>query len=145
MVITGSGELPASYPLLKMLATLGSYLSGIPGGIFSPSLATGAGLGSTLSALMPDSEAGAVVILGMVGYFTGVVQTPITAMVIVMEMTQDSALVLPLMATAFIAYITSRIVCPESLYPALAKSFLGSATQSQAATGETAHSSANRQ
>lgn len=129
MVITGSGELPATYPLLKMLATLGSYLSGIPGGIFSPSLATGAGLGSTLSWLMPDIAAGAIIILGMVGYFTGVVQTPITAMVIVMEMTQDTGLVLPLMATAFLAYITSRIVCPESLYPALAKSFLDSGSR----------------
>jgi H+/Cl- antiporter ClcA len=132
MIMTGSGELPASYPVLKMLATLGSYLSGIPGGIFSPSLATGAGLGSTLAALMPDTETGAIIILGMVGYFTGVVQTPITALVIVMEMTQDTALVLPLMATAFIAYITSRIVCPESLYPALAKTFMGSKPRQQA-------------
>jgi H+/Cl- antiporter ClcA len=145
LIMTGSGELPASYPLLKMLATLGSYLSGIPGGIFSPSLATGAGLGSTLSALMPGTEAGAVIILGMVGYFTGVVQTPITAMVIVMEMTQDTALVLPLMATAFVAYITSRIVCPESLYPALAKSFLEGGTQQKAATSETTGPSDNRQ
>jgi H+/Cl- antiporter ClcA len=144
MIMTGSGDLPASYPVLKMLATLGSYLSGIPGGIFSPSLATGAGLGSTLSALMPDSEAGAVVILGMVGYFTGVVQTPITAMVIVMEMTQDTGLVLPLMATAFIAYITSRIVCPESLYPALAKSFLDNGNQQQASTGGTSGQVADR-
>jgi H+/Cl- antiporter ClcA len=112
-------------------------LSGIPGGIFSPSLATGAGLGSTLAALMPDTETGAIIILGMVGYFTGVVQTPITALVIVMEMTQDTALVLPLMATAFIAYITSRIVCPESLYPALAKTFLGSKPRQQAPTTAT--------
>lgn len=125
MVITGAGELPAGYPILKMLATLGSYLSGIPGGIFSPSLATGAGLGSALSAFMPGTELGAVIILGMVGYFTGVVQTPITAMVIVMEMTRETDMVLPLMATAFLAYITSRVVCPESLYPALAKPFLG--------------------
>jgi len=138
MIMTGGGELPASYPVLKMLATLGSYLSGIPGGIFSPSLATGAGLGSTLSVLMPDTETGAVIILGMVGYFTGVVQTPITALVIVMEMTQDTALVLPLMATAFIAYITSRIVCPESLYPELAKTFLDSGGQRQTAAAGTA-------
>jgi H+/Cl- antiporter ClcA len=125
MIITGTGELPASYPILKMLATLGSYLSGIPGGIFSPSLATGAGMGSALSALLPDTEVGAIIILGMVGYFTGVVQTPITAMVIVMEMTRETQMVLPLMATAFLAYISSRMVCPESLYPALASPFLG--------------------
>lgn len=124
MIINGDGALPYSYPLLKMLATLGSYLSGIPGGIFSPTLATGAGMGSTLSALMPGLNVGAVITLGMVGYFTGVVQTPITALVIVMEMTSENGLALPLMATAFLAYITSRLVCPESIYPALAKAFL---------------------
>jgi H+/Cl- antiporter ClcA len=145
MIITGSGDLPDSYPVLKMLATLGSYLSGIPGGIFSPSLATGAGLGSSLSALMPDTETGAVIILGMVGYFTGVVQTPITALVIVMEMTQDTGLVLPLMATAFIAYITSRVVCPDSLYPELAKTFLGSGNQPAVAKTTTACHPGDRQ
>ncbi len=129
MIITGEGVLPASYPFLKILATLASYLSGIPGGIFSPSLATGAGMGSALSELMPGISLGAVITLGMVSYFTGVVQTPITAMVIVMEMTSDTGLVLPLMATAFIAFITSRIVCPESIYPALAKSFLPAGNQ----------------
>ena len=66
----------------------------------------------------------AVIILGMVGYFTGVVQTPITAFVIVMEMTDNQSLVLPLMATAFIAYLTSRLVCPEPIYRVLALNFL---------------------
>ena len=145
MIMTGAGELPSTYPVLKMLATLGSYLSGIPGGIFSPSLATGAGLGSTLSVLMPDADLGAVIILGMVGYFTGVVQTPITAMVIVMEMTRDTGLVLPLMATAFIAYITSRMVCPESLYPELAKSFLGGGGQQKTSPPESTTIPAGRQ
>ena len=124
MIITGSGELPVYYTFLKMLATLGSYLSGIPGGIFSPSLATGAGLGAMISEFITAVPAGTLVILAMVGYFTGVVQTPITALVIVMEMTDNTDLVLPLMATAFLAYITSRIICPYSIYRALADSFL---------------------
>jgi H+/Cl- antiporter ClcA len=123
-VITGEGKLPLYYPFLKMLATLVSYLSGIPGGIFAPSLASGAGLGAALSDLMTTVPTGTVVILGMVGYFTGVVQTPITALVIVMEMTNDTELVLPLMATAFIAHISSRVICPHSIYRVLAESFL---------------------
>jgi H+/Cl- antiporter ClcA len=135
MLISGEAALPASYPFLKILATLGSYLSGIPGGIFSPSLATGAGLGSTLSSFMPGVALGAVITLSMVGYFTGVVQTPITAMVIVMEMTSDTGLVLPLMATAFLAYLTSRLVCPESIYSALAKEFLPTIGQKTEKTG----------
>ncbi len=123
-IITGEGELGADYPFLKMLATWVSYISGIPGGIFAPSLATGAGLGNTLAGFLSGYPTGAIIILGMVGYFTGVVQTPITAFVIVMEMTDNNALLLPLMATAFIAYATSRIVCPEPIYQALARAFL---------------------
>jgi H+/Cl- antiporter ClcA len=123
-IITGSSQLPASYPAMKMLATMFSYLSGIPGGIFAPSLATGAGVGAELARWMPDLPVAAIIILGMVGYFTGVVQTPITAFVIVMEMTDNHDLLLPLMATAFLAYVTSRFVCPEPIYRALALNFL---------------------
>ncbi|VAW73056.1 Chloride channel protein [hydrothermal vent metagenome] len=123
-IITGSSTLPESYPFMKMLATIFSYLSGIPGGIFAPSLATGAGVGAEIASWMPSMPASAIIILGMVAYFTGVVQTPITAFVIVMEMTDNQQLLLPLMATAFIAYATSRMVCPEPIYRELAKQFL---------------------
>ncbi len=124
LIITGSGELPAGYPFAKMAATVFSYLSGIPGGIFAPSLAAGAGMGAEIAGWLPDIPVAAVIVLGMVGYFTGVVQTPITAFVIVMEMTDNQGLLLPLMATAFLAYVTSRFVCPEPIYRALAENFL---------------------
>jgi len=123
-LIAGTSTAPDGYPAYKMLATVFSYLSGIPGGIFAPSLAAGAGVGDELAAWMPGIPAAAIVILGMVGYFTGVVQTPITAFVIVMEMTDNHDLLLPLMATAFIAYGTSRMVCPTPIYRVLALGFL---------------------
>lgn len=123
-IITGSSDLPQNYSLMKMAATLFSYLSGIPGGIFAPSLAAGAGVGAEIASWMPELPFAAIAILGMVGYFTGVVQTPITAFVIVMEMTDNHGLLLPLMATAFIAYGTSRLVCPDPIYRELAKNFL---------------------
>lgn len=123
-VITGTGEAEAAYPFLKMIATTASYFSGIPGGIFAPSLATGAGLGSVLADLFSGPAVEAIVILTMVAYFTGVVQTPITAFVIVMEMTANHTMLLPLMATAFIAYGTSRLICHEPIYRSLAQGFL---------------------
>lgn len=123
IIATGTAPDPL-YPLYKFLATAASYLSGIPGGIFAPSLATGAGLGAELASWFPEVSAAAVTTLGMVGYFTGVVQTPITAFVIVMEMTDNHTMVLPLMATAFIANTVSKLICPEPIYRALARSFL---------------------
>lgn len=123
-ILNGNDDVPESFALLKLAATAVSYLSGIPGGIFSPSLAVGAGLGQNLTHILPYASAGAVILLGMVGYFAGVIQAPITAFVIVMEMTDNHSMVLPLMATALIAMFVSRMVCKEPLYQALAHNFI---------------------
>ncbi len=126
--------LPWSFGILKFAATTLSTISGIPGGIFSPSLAVGAGLGANVAHLFPAAPLGAIVVLGMVSYFAGVVQAPITAFVIVTEMTENHNMVLPLMVASLIAYATSRLVCPEGVYHALAKGFLRRET---AASGPT--------
>jgi len=123
-VVEGTAQLPTFFPVLKLLATVVSYLSGIPGGIFAPSLAIGAGIGQWLSGLIPSAPAGAVVLLGMVAYFSGVVQAPITATVIVMEMTDNQRMTIPLLATSMLAFGVSRLVCRRPLYGALARRFL---------------------
>ncbi|MEO8164451.1 MAG: chloride channel protein [Betaproteobacteria bacterium] len=123
-ILEGTGALPDSYGLLKFAATMVSYVSGIPGGIFAPSLAVGAGLGSNLAAFAPYAPVGAVVVLGMVSYFAGVVQAPVTAFVIVVEMTDNHDMILPLMAAALIAAACSRIVCSQPVYKALAEQFI---------------------
>ena len=117
-------DLPSSYFVLKFAATVVSYVSGMPGGIFAPSLAVGAGLGHWIAHLLPQAPAGAVVLLAMVGYFSGVVQAPITAAVIVLEMTANQSMTLPLMATALLAFAVSRLVCRRPLYGALARRYL---------------------
>ncbi len=109
---------------LKLIATVLSSISGIPGGIFAPSLAVGAGLGGDIAPLFPDAPLAAILLLGMVSYFAGVVQAPITAFVIVTEMTDNHAMVVPLMAASLIAYATSRLICHEGIYHALSKGFL---------------------
>ncbi len=116
--------LPWNFGILKFAATTLSTISGIPGGIFSPSLAVGAGLGANVAHFFPAAPLGAIILLGMVSYFAGVVQAPITAFVIVTEMTQNHNMVLPLMVASLIAHATSRLVCPEGVYHALSKNFL---------------------
>ncbi|OSI66304.1 chloride channel protein [Bradyrhizobium canariense] len=121
--------LPQDFGILKLLATTFAAISGIPGGIFSPSLAVGAGLGSNIASFFHDAPLGAIMLLGMVSYFAGVVQAPITAFVIVTEMTDNHAMVVPLMAAALIAHATSRMICEEGIYHALAKGFIERATR----------------
>jgi len=123
-MVEGTTTLSGYYPLLKFAATVISYISGIPGGIFAPSLSVGAGLGAWLSHFVPEAPAGAVVLLGMVAYFSGVVQAPITAAIIVMEMTDNQRVTVPLLAASFLAFAVSRIVCRRPLYGALARYFL---------------------
>jgi H+/Cl- antiporter ClcA len=117
-------RLAASFAPLKFIANTASSLAGIPGGLFSPSLSVGAGLGSLVAALLGAHAVGAIALLGMTGYFAGVVQAPITAFVIIEEMSDNSAMVIPLMIAAFIGYGVSRLFQRESIYHALARNFL---------------------
>ncbi|MGJ4907850.1 chloride channel protein [Bradyrhizobium sp. HKCCYLS2033] len=126
--------LPSDFGVLKFLATTFAAISGIPGGIFAPSLAVGAGIGANVASLFQQSPLAPIMLLGMVAYFAGVVQAPITAFVIVTEMTDNHAMVVPLMMASLIAYGTSRLICEEGLYHALAKGFVARAeTKAEAA------------
>jgi H+/Cl- antiporter ClcA len=110
----------------KFIASLATAVSGIPGGIFAPSLAVGAGLGRGLGALCGTGAFSLVAVLGMAGYFAGVVQAPLTAFVIIMEMTGNRDNVIPLMLAAVLGFGASKLVAPTPLYHALAKNFLPS-------------------
>lgn len=123
-VLHDQKDLSFFYAPLKFMATVLSSISGIPGGIFSPSLSVGAGIGADMAWLFPTTPIGALVLLGMVSYFSGVVQAPITAFVIVAEMTDNHSLMVPLMLAALIAQGASRLVCKEGIYHALSKKFI---------------------
>ncbi|MES0873909.1 chloride channel protein [Sinimarinibacterium thermocellulolyticum] len=137
-------QLPLLYPLIKAAATLLSYLSGIPGGVFSPSLAIGAGLGADLAHLLDFAPTAAVVLLGMAAYFSGVTQTPLTAAVIVSEMTLDQRMVLPLMAASLIAAGIARLIWRDSLYQALMRDILADAAEPSSTSAPKRRSSTPR-
>lgn len=122
-MIDGS-HAPLWFGPAKFAATLLTAAAGLPGGIFAPSLATGAGVGNLVHALFPAEPTGAVVLLGMVAYFTGVVRAPLTAVIIMSETTASRGLMLPLLATALIAEGAASLVCRERLYHGLAAGFL---------------------
>ncbi|MHB1206790.1 MAG: chloride channel protein [Rhodospirillaceae bacterium] len=129
-LLDSAAAVPAAFGIVKVAATLLSAICGIPGGIFSPSLAIGAGLGSNLGFLFPHVDPGALFLLGMVAYLTGVVQAPITAFVIVTEMADAHGLIMPLMATAVVAHAVSRSISAKGIYHALAESYLHAANTS---------------
>lgn len=124
--------LPMLFFLEKFAAGFLSLLSGIPGGIFAPSLSIGAGLGSTLGTLL-DTSISLAAVLGMAGYFAGVVQAPMTAFVIILEMTGNHEAAIPLMAVSMLGYLTSRILSREPLYHGLSRVFIAAAIRSRRA------------
>jgi len=128
-------ELPAGFFLAKLLATLASTVSGIPGGLFAPSLSVGAGMGNLVGGLL-GASLGLAAVLGMASYFAGVVQSPMTAFVIVMEMTATQEHALPVMAAAMLGYGVSRLLSPEPLYHGLARLWLADALRSRRLRGQ---------
>jgi H+/Cl- antiporter ClcA len=114
-------EFSLIFPFFKLLTTALSYLSGMAGGIFSPSLSIGAGIGLLTAKIIGFVNFKACALFGMVAFFSGAIQAPLTAVIIVMEMTDEHILAIPFMIAAFIASSTGRRIMHESLYHYLAK------------------------
>jgi H+/Cl- antiporter ClcA len=107
----------------KFVASLAAAASGAPGGIFAPSLATGAGVGAAFAHLGIGVASRDAVVLGMTSYLSGVVQAPLTSAVILMEMTREPGLVGPLLLAALLARWSSGWVMPEPIYHLLSRSW----------------------
>ncbi len=105
--------------------TIVAYGSGAAGGLFSPALVLGSALGyligeiefMVLHAGSPTTYA----LVGMGAFFTAVARVPITAIVIVFELTTDFRLVLPLMISAVMAYGVAEAIKSGSIYQHLLK------------------------
>jgi CIC family chloride channel protein len=112
--------------VLKLIAVTTSYASGNAGGIFGPSLFLGAMLGGAVGTaahhLFPASTAlpGAYALVGMGAVFAGVVRAPMTSVLIIFEMTQDYAVIVPLMIANLVSLFVASLLQHEPIYEALA-------------------------
>ena len=111
-MLEGHADLPGLYTLLKFCATWLSAWSGVPAGMFAPSLTIGAGIGHDVALLagLTPAQAIPLIALGMVGFLASTTQGPITAFIIVMEMVAGHTMVLSLMACALLAASVGRLV-----------------------------------
>ncbi|MBB5063697.1 chloride channel protein [Granulicella mallensis] len=111
--------------VLKLFAVTTSYASGNAGGIFGPALFIGAMLGGSLGTvahhLLPALTAtpGAYALVGMGAVFAGVVRAPMTSVLIIFEMTQDYAVIVPLMLANLVSLFIASQFQRESIYEAL--------------------------
>ena len=117
------GHVDRAFVAAKFVASLATSVSGTPGGIFAPSLSVGAGLGNLIGQLLAPDRIAGIALLGMAGYFVGVVRAPITAVIIVSETTGNHGAIFALFGTALIADGVSALVSPTRLYHGLARGF----------------------
>jgi H+/Cl- antiporter ClcA len=98
--------------MLKFCATWLSAWTGVPAGVFAPSLAIGAGIGHDVAALAGLGQEAAIplIALGMAGFLAASTGGPITAFIIVMEMVSGHAMVLSLMACTLLSSGVARLV-----------------------------------
>lgn len=112
--------------VLKLVAVDVSYASGNAGGIFGPALFIGAMLGGSVGTvahtLFPAYTAnpGAYALVGMGAAFAGIVRAPMTSVLMIFEMTQDYAVIVPLMIANLISLFISSRFQRHALYEALA-------------------------
>jgi CIC family chloride channel protein len=111
---------------LKLFAVTASYASGNAGGIFGPSLFIGAMLGGSVGTLahhlLPTYTAtpGAYALVGMGAVFAGIVRAPMTSVLMIFEMTQDYAVIVPLMIANLVSLFIASRLQQEPIYEALA-------------------------
>ena len=112
--------------VLKLLTVTTSYASGNAGGFFGPALFIGAMLGGTVGTvahhLFPAYTAtpGAYALVGMGAAFAGIVRAPMTSVLMIFEMTQDYAVIVPLMIANLVSLFIASRLQHEPIYEALA-------------------------
>ena len=119
-----SGQAPLflfGLSLAKLLATAVTLAAAGLGGVFTPALFVGATLGAGVGALTrlagaSAASGGVMAVCGMAGLVAGATFAPLTAMMMVFEMTGDYGVMLPLMLTSVLAYLVARRIYPQSVY-----------------------------
>jgi len=108
--------------VLKLLATIITLGAGGSGGIFAPSLFMGAMLGESFGQIAHQifpaitAPPGAYALVGMAAFFSGAAFAPVTAILILFEMTGDYQIILPLMLATVLSTLIARAISRESIY-----------------------------
>ncbi len=103
-----------------------SFCAGGAGGVFAPSLAAGASIGSLVADFfdLAGSNANILILSGMVGFLVGVTRAPFTSAILVLEMTDRHNVIFILMIAALLANIVSLLIDKHSFYDQLKQGYI---------------------
>ena len=112
---------------LKIVATLLSFVSGTPGGMFAPTLFIGAMLGAAVGgaehALLPQltGSPGTYALVGMGVLFAGFLRVPMTSVFMVLEVSGNYSIIVPVILANTVAYLISRALQPTAIFDLLTR------------------------
>lgn len=119
--------LVASLAVLKILATGTCFAAGTPGGLFAPTLFVGAMVGTAVGLgareLLPELPVavGAYGLVGMGALFAGILRAPMTSVFMMLEVSGNYSIILPVMIANTLAYLISRSLQPTPVLDVLAR------------------------
>lgn len=122
--ILNNKTLGLDFVVMKYFATLVSFASTIPGGVFMPSISIGAGIGSEAAGLYTQIDTQVIIMMAMIAYLSAVVRAPLTAAFVILEMTLSLHLLIPGLVVAFIANFVSKQIFTQPIYEALADNYV---------------------
>ncbi|MGH9435861.1 MAG: chloride channel protein, partial [Terriglobia bacterium] len=120
-------QILALLAVFKILATTVSFVSGTPGGMFAPTLFVGAMIGGAVGGVEHHffpaltGPVGAYALVGMGTLFAGFIRVPMTSVFMVLEVSGNYSIILPVMVSNTIAYLISRKYQPVSLFDMLTR------------------------
>jgi len=132
-LLFSNSEAPWWLAIVRVFGSVFTYSAGVAGGIFAPSLASGAAFGAQIAGIVGDANnANLMILLGMIGFLTGITRAPFTAFVLVLEMTDRHSAIFLMMTAALAAYGAARLVQRESFYEQAAQKYKKWETQDEA-------------
>ncbi|MDI9882392.1 chloride channel protein [Flectobacillus longus] len=113
-------------PLVRIVGLMTSFGFGGAGGVFAPSLSTGATVGAYVSQLLhlTGGNANLLILIGMTAFLTGVTRAPFTSAIIIFEMTDRHSIIFFLLIGGFLANIIANFVSSHSFYDQLKDLYL---------------------
>ncbi|RQO31187.1 chloride channel protein [Taibaiella sp. KBW10] len=113
-------------PFIRMNGLIASFSFGGAGGVFAPSLSSGASIGALIAQITHFSgpDANLLILIGMTAFLTGVTRAPFTSAIIIFEMTDRHSVIFFLLLAAIIANLISSFVDKHSFYDRLKENYL---------------------
>lgn len=125
-LFTDDKSVPFYLPFARMAGLITSFSFGGAGGIFAPSLSSGASFGALTAEIfnLTGGNADLLILVGMTGFLTSVTRTPFTSAIIIFEMTDRHSIIFILLIGAIIANVISSLVDQKSFYDYLRDDYL---------------------